>query len=155
MDLVALPPDCAQSGLAAGSGRFSGRAVTAGSTTTSPSPVRTAMRWPKTGVLGPFGFFKMPQLPAARAAAQRRETRKSFAVIISVLLSRGRDGGANVGAERSGKLACPAAKRIRHTLVLGDGNEHLPSLLFPALLEHRKRCHFTCASEPGFTGLGQ
>src|SRR5437764_611092 len=80
MDLVALPPDCAQSGLAAGSGRFSGRAVTAGSTTTSPSPVRTAMRWPQTR--DHLGWGKLVEFESGLADQRRSAQRFGDAVVL-------------------------------------------------------------------------
>src|SRR6476660_186823 len=76
IDLVGLPPDWLQSAFATGGGRVIGRAAVAGSTVTSPSPVRTASRWPRTGVLGPLAVVNTPQPLAASAAAMITDTRK-------------------------------------------------------------------------------
>src|SRR5206468_890903 len=81
IDLVGVPPDWVQSVFCTGCGRLNGRAVVAGSMATSPSPVRTAIRWPSTGVLA-FPFLKTPQPLAASAAAIRSVTEKYFFIII-------------------------------------------------------------------------
>src|SRR5207247_6861391 len=81
-DLEALPPGWVQSGLATGAGSVIGSAAAAGSTSTSPSLVSTAMRSPRTGVLADLPFLNTPQLLAESAAAIRMATRTCFLVII-------------------------------------------------------------------------
>src|SRR5258708_18124805 len=81
-DLVALPPDCVQSVFVTGAGRLICSAAVAGSTLTSPSPVKTAIRCPRTGVLVCLPFLKAPQLVAAKAMAIRRVTWKYFGLVI-------------------------------------------------------------------------
>ena len=66
------------------------------------------MRWPRTGVLGPFPFFNMPQLPRGeRRRAKEGKHGKAWQVIMFILLGLGLDRGADIDTERSGKLDWP------------------------------------------------
>src|SRR5690348_14822779 len=88
IELLALPPDSVQPLFSAAAGRLNGSTCVAGSISTSPSVVRTGMRWPSTGVFG----FELPlsrlQPPDAKAAAIRSAIPNLVDLLILVLLGQ-------------------------------------------------------------------
>src|SRR6187551_280071 len=84
MSFASLPPDWLQFGLVTGAGRVIGSAAVAGSTDTSVSVARTAIRSPTTGVFG-VPFLNTPHPLAASAAAIITHVLNCLAVIHSFL----------------------------------------------------------------------
>src|SRR3954447_14814421 len=152
MDLVGLPPDWLQSLLGLWAGSDIGRAAVSGSTVTSPSPVRTAIRCPRTGVLGPLPFFRIPQPLAASAPAIRIETRRNVALFIGVLLGLSLERSTGIDAKRASDLGGARFDGIGNGFVPGDGSKQLTGFLLAALLDHCQRGHLAGRAEPRLAG---
>src|SRR5206468_1118125 len=104
IDLVALPPDWVHSLFSTGVGSVIGSAAVAGSAVTSPSPVSTAMRFPRTGVLLCLPLLNTPQPLAASATATTAATRKYLDFVIL--------GPTGPGSGSLRRRRCRATRRL-------------------------------------------